>query len=270
MRRLPHAALLLAAVTLVASARPGATQTRRPLVTEDVEVLEDGQTELQVAFDLEQDFVSPSDATQGLLVRVPVVGVNHGVGDRAELQLRLPAVQYFAPGGYDSSTSVGDITLATKLRLAGGGGIWPGLGARVQVELPTSSADHGVGTGGINVRLELLLGIDLAGASIATNLGLGVLADPERSSGRANALLYGLGFLLPIHRFEIGADLNGRAKDSGDRWSALGAIATHFGSVRVDAAGGLSSTAGERSLLFTAGATFQFRFRTPRRQAPAR
>jgi len=75
----------------------GPAQTRRPLVTEEVETRADGTLEVQLAAEVRDDFHSPASSLRGRLVRAPVVGVNLGLGDRAELQLRAPLRQFFGP-----------------------------------------------------------------------------------------------------------------------------------------------------------------------------
>lgn len=236
-------------------------QTRRPLVTEDVDTLEDGHLEVQLAVELVQDFASPTRPFSGSLLRAPVVGLNFGVGNRAELQLRAPLRQRFAPDGFDVRSATGDVTLATKLRLFGGRGLWPGVGFRALVKLPNISESTGIATDETDVTLELLGGIDIGGASLAASLGLAILGDPRTLASQNDKLTYGVGVLLPLGLFDIAGDLHGAAfGDDGasDVWSALLGGASSVGPLRFDAAVGVLSQGSQQTTQIRAGVSFEF------------
>jgi hypothetical protein len=242
-------ALALAATT--------SAETLRPLVTEDVNTLADSELEVQLAVEVLSDFASPVQPLDGSLVRAPVLGVNFGLGGRTEIQTRLPLRQFFHPTEAPSRSATGDLTIATKVRIFGGSGVVPGLGARMVVKLPNLNETSAIGTDETDVTVELLTGIAIAGASIQANLGYAILGDPAVTASQNDKVVLGAGFFLPVGRFDLGADLHGiRWGDStrDDEWTALAGAATPVGSFRIDAGAGVASRGGDHSFYFTAGA----------------
>jgi hypothetical protein len=246
------------------AAPPASAETKRPLVTEDVDTLDDGEVEIQVALEGVREFRSPTGALTGPLLRAPILGVNLGMGGRTEIQVRAPLRQRFDPDQDRARSASGDLTLATKVRLFGGRGIWPGLGLRALVKLPNVSEETGIGTDETDLTLELLAGIDLAGAAVALSAGYAILGDPTRAASQNDKLVLGGGFILPVGLLELAADLHGVRwgdRTAPDEWTGLAGLAGRIGPLRLDVAAGVASREAERSLLFTAGAGTSFHLR---------
>ena len=257
MRRVREA--LLAALCLAASAH---AETLRPLVTEDVETLGDDQLEVQMAIEAVSDYRSPTRDENGPLLRLPVVAINYGLGDRAEVQLRAPLFVSFSPQDRQTSHGTGDLTVATKVRFFGGRGVRPGLGARCLVKLPNLPETTGIGSDETDVTLELLTGLELGGTAVAANVGLAILGNPQANSSQIDKLVLGAGAILPLGLIDVAGDLHalvGNGDDAiPDEWSALVGGAHDLGSCRLDAGLGIVSRAGERSFAFSVGATLYF------------
>jgi hypothetical protein len=247
----PLVALCLAAVAAMVRG-----ETLRPLVTEDLSTLGDRELEIQLAVDVATDWPSPVAPVEGRLVRAPVLGLNFGLGERTELQLRLPLRQWYSPRGLDTSSATGDPTIATKVRFFGGRGVLPGLGGRVQVTLPMVDAGTLIATHETDVRLELLAGLDLGGALVAINAGYALLGDPDAAGRQDRKVVLGAGLFLPLGLLDVGADLHGQLWGEGrpDEWTAIAGVARQVGPLRLDAGAGMGSRDARRSFRFTAGA----------------
>lgn len=250
------------ALVLFAIPARGKTQTLRPLITEDAATLPDRALEMSFAVEWLRSFQSPTQAVRGPLLRLPILGINYGVGDRVELQLRAPLRQRFSPddGMEGVRAATGDATIATKFRLFGGG-IVPALATRALIKLPNISESSGIGTDETDVTLELLASVDLAGVRVVASVGVAILGDTEVPSSQNDKLTYGFGALIPLGLFELAADVHGlRFGDAGaaDEWSALAGLASRVGPVRFDASAGVLSQSGHRSLQLAAGATLEF------------
>jgi hypothetical protein len=242
-------------------------ETLRPLVTEDVETLEDGMLEAQIAVEAVTDFQSPFTDAHGPLLRFPVLAVNYGLGDRAEVQVRAPLYVSFSPDDLPSQHGSGDLTVATKVRFFGGRG-WPGLGARCLIKLPNLPETTGIGSDETDVTLELLTGLELGGTAVAANVGLAILGNPLAHSAQVDKLVLGAGAVLPLGLLDVAGDLHavlgGGDEAIPDEWSALVGGARDIGDCRLDAGLGIVSRAEERSFALTFGATLLFDLGTSR------
>jgi len=223
-------ALFALAFALTLSAAAHAQQ--RPLLTEDVDVLQPGSLRVQVGIDFVQDAKFPASGLTGDLTRVGVIGVHVGLSPNVEFSIEGVAQNFLSintrtPGaiplevaaGANSTNDTGDFRLATKIKLRNETRRGPALGFKFGVELPNSNEARGIGVNQTNA-----FGIILVGKKFGRdgrlntfgNLGLGIYTAPTRLFTQNDMLLYGLGGIFRVNKtVNIAAEVNGRANTRG-------------------------------------------------------
>ena len=227
--QLARAALALAfALTLCAAARA----QQRPLLTEDVDVLEPGSLRVEVGIDFMQDAKFPASGLTGDLTRVGVVGFHVGLSPNVEFSIegvaqnflsintrRAGAIPLEVAPGANSTNDTGDFRLSTKIKLRNETRRGPSLGFKFGVELPNSNESRGIGLNQTNA-----FGMVLAGKKFGRdgrlnafgNLGLGIYTAPTRLFTQNDMLLYGLGGIFRVNEaVNLAAEVNGRANTRG-------------------------------------------------------
>ena len=219
---------LACALTLTAAARA----QQRPLLTEDVDVLQPGSLRVQVGIDFVQDAKFPASGLTGDLTRVGVIGVHVGLSPNVEFSIEGVAQNFLSintrgasafpleiAAGANSTNDTGDFRLATKIKLRNETRRGPALGFKFGVELPNSNEARGIGVNQTNA-----FGIILVGKRFGRdgrlntfgNLGLGIYTAPTRLFTQNDMLLYGLGGIFRVNKaVNIAAEVNGRANTRG-------------------------------------------------------
>jgi hypothetical protein len=268
--------MLLAAV----SALPAEAQ-QRPLVTEDPETIGAGLVLVEGGLDYAREYLFTASGLQGNLLRFPVLGVSVGVSSIAEIQIdgapyqrlaitrrrEAPLAALLDVDG-DSTTSVDDIVIATKVRLLAEAPGRPAFGLRLATKLPNASNESGLGLDTTDFLATLLLGKTVRSTRVVGNVGVGILADPTRGDRQNDVLLYGVSIARALAQgFEVVAELNGRAHTRegdpppGTESRAAMRLGTRYtrGSARVDAGVIVGITSRDPSFGFTIGATWVFK-----------
>jgi hypothetical protein len=278
VRRLVWAAV--AAALLIAT--PASAQ-QRPLVTEDPEVIGAGLILLEGGFDYGRDVLFPLSGLQGNLLRAPLLGVSVGIGSIAELQIdggfynRLTVTHRGvgpAPLAHminftgDTTHSVEDIVVATKIRLVGETAGHPAFGVRFATRLPNAGNESGLGLDTTDFHAQVLVGKTVQSIRIVGNVGLGILGDPTRGDNQNDVLDYGISVARAVREgLEVVGELNGRASTRGGvppvgtesrATVRVGGRLTR-GTVRLDAGILLGITSRDPGFGFTAGATYVFK-----------
>jgi hypothetical protein len=278
VRRLVWAAV--AAALLMAT--PVSAQ-QRPLVTEDPEVIGAGLILLEGGFDASKDVLFPASGLQGNLLRAPTLGVSIGISSIAELQIdgglynRLtithrdvgpaPLASYLNFTG-ESTHSVEDIVLATKIRVAGETPGRPAFGVRFATKLPNASNESGLGLDTTDFHTQLLVGKTVRSVRIVGNIGFGILGDPTRGDNQNDVLEYGFSVARAVKEgLEIVGELNGRSNTRsgtppvGTESRALMRLGGRFtkGTVRIDGGILFGITSRDPGFGFTAGVTYVFK-----------
>jgi hypothetical protein len=221
-------AALAFALTLSAATRA----QQRPLLTEDVDVLQPGSLRVQVGIDFVQGAKFPASGLTGDLTRVGVIGVHVGLSPNVEFSIegvaqnflsintrRAGAIPLEVAPGANSTNDTGDFRLATKIKLRSETRRGPALGFKFGVELPNSNEARGIGVNQTNA-----FGIILVGKKFGRdgrlntfgNLGLGIYTAPTRLFTQNDMLLYGLGGIFRVNKtVNIAAEVNGRANTRG-------------------------------------------------------
>ena len=177
-----HATLAVAAARSrrCRAAAGAAAAQQRPLVTEDPETIGAGRVLLEAGLDYGRGVEYPVSGLTGHLLRVPLIGVSVGISSIAELQFdgglynrltiteRDPAAPLasMVTATGDSTSSVEDLVIATKVRVLSEREGRPAFGLRFATKLPNASNESGIGldtmdfTGVAPGRQDRALGAD--------------------------------------------------------------------------------------------------------------
>ncbi len=271
----------LVCVVVLLLLRSAAFAQQRPLVTEDPETIGSGNILLEGGFDYARDQVFPVSGLQGNLLRFPVLGASFGISSIAELQIdgglynrlnirertNAPLAGMVTATG-DTTTSVEDLVVATKIRLLSETPGRPAVGVRFATRLPNADNESGLGLDTTDFLMTALVGKTVQSIRVVGNVGMGILGDPTRGDRQNDVLLYGLSLARAVAPgVEIVGEFNGRADvREGDPppgtesrgMMRLGARYTR-GTARVDAGVLLGMTSRDPSVGFTAGITWVFK-----------
>ncbi|HEX8559941.1 MAG TPA: hypothetical protein VF668_17725 [Pyrinomonadaceae bacterium] len=205
---------------------------QRPLLTEDVDVLEPGALRVQVGIDFMQDAKFPASGLTGDLTRVGVIGLHVGLSPNVEFSLegvaqnflgintrRAGAIPLEIAPGANSTNDTGDFRLSTKIKLRRETRRGPALGFKFGVELPNSNEARGIGVNQTNAFGMMLVGKKFGRdgrLNAFGNLGVGIYTAPTRLFTQNDMLLYGLGGIFRVNRtVNVAAEVNGRANTRG-------------------------------------------------------
>ena len=230
--RLSKAASVFCAVACLLVLSAAARAQQRPLLTEDVDVLEPGALRIQVGIDFMQDAKFPTSGLTGDLTRVGVIGVHVGLSPNVEFSIEgvaqnflsintrgASAVPLAIPAGENSTNDTGDFRLATKVKLRNETRRGPSLGFKFGVELPNSNETRGIGINQTNAFGMVLVGKKFGREGRLNtfgNLGLGIYTAPTRLFTQNDMLLYGLGGIFRVNKtVNLAAEVNGRANTRG-------------------------------------------------------
>jgi hypothetical protein len=275
MKRLIAIVFVLSVWAVPASAQ------QRPLVTEDPETIGAGLVLLEGGIDQQRDVFYPASGLQGNLLRVPTLGVSFGISSIAELQIdgglysRL-SITSREPAPFsnqldfsgDSTSSVEDIVVATKIRLLSETPSRPAFGIRLATKLPNASNESGLGLDTTDFYVAGLVGKTVQSIRFVGNVGLGILGDPVRGDRQNDVLTYGASVARAVRQgLEIVGEINGRLDTrEGDPpvgTESRGAmrIGGRFtrATVRVDAGLIFGMTSHDPSIGLTAGLTWVFK-----------
>lgn len=267
--------LLAAAVLVMIPALAGAQQ--RPLVTEDPEVVAQGQVLLELGFDQLWEQRFPASGLQGTLLRFPTFGLSIGVGvaeiqiDGSIFQRLLIKERFDAPlAGMleftgDRTTSIGDFTVGTKIRLLSETEGRPAIGVRFATKLPMARNERGLGLDTTDFYASFLVAKTVQSIRIVGNGGVGILGDATRGDRQNDVLTYGLSVARALTQgSEVVGEINGRIHTSdtepapGTQSSAImrGGLRFTKGRVRIDGGVLVGVLAEDPKFGVTAGLTW--------------
>ena len=229
---LSKAARLFCALAFALVLCTAARAQQRPLLTEDVDVLEPGALRVQVGIDFMQDAKFPASGLTGDLTRVGVIGFHVGLSPNVEFSIEGVAQNFLSintrgasaiplaiPAGENSTNDTGDFRLATKIKLRNETRRGPSLGFKFGVELPNSNESRGIGINQTNAFGMVLVGKKFGREGRLNtfgNLGLGIYTAPTRLFTQNDMLLYGLGGIFRVNKtVNLAAEVNGRANTRG-------------------------------------------------------
>lgn len=272
------------AVAFIVSGPLTAAAQQRPLLTEDPETIGTGRLLVEGGIEKNWQQTYPASGLTGDLFRVPL-GISFGLGSIAELQFdggfnRL-AIDSRAEAPFsdvvtatgDTTSSVEDLVVATKIKLFGETAGRPALGVRFATKLPNASNENGLGLDTTDFHASVLIGKTVQSIRIVGNFGLGILGDPTRGDNQNDVLLYGLSVARALtDAFEFVAEVNGRVHTAdgdpppGTETRGALRLGTRYtlGAGRLDAAILVGMTSRDPNVGLLVGYTHVFNaFRTP-------
>jgi hypothetical protein len=261
------AALLLAA--------PVSAQ-QRPLVTEDPETVGAGHVLVEAGVSYARDLELPAYGLGGHRSELPAVGISIGLSSIAELQVDAgysrmrvtdrrdaPLANILTFSG-DTTSSIADVVVGTKIRLIGEGGRRPAFSLRLATKLPNAKNQSGLGTDEMDFFASLLAARTIRDVRVVANLGIGIVGDPAQLAVQHDPLIYGLSVARAVtNRFEVVGEVTGRylsydepPPGSENRATLTGGLRYTWGAVRVDAGTSVGLTGIDSRIGFTAGVTW--------------
>ena len=275
MRRIVPCCVLIG---LLCAARASAQQ--RPLVTEDPETVGSGLVLIEGGFDYGWDIFYPVSGLTGDLLRLPTLGASFGISSIAEIQIdgglynrlaitdREPAPlssQLDITG--DTTSSIEDIVIGTKIRLLSENAGRPALGVRVATKLPNASNESGLGLDTTDFFASFLIGKTVQSIRVVGNVGVGILQDPVEGHRQNDMLTYGASLARAVGGgVEVVGEVNGRANlraDPPPGTDSRGAfrVGLRFtqGTVRIDGGMIIGMTSRDPGFGLTGGFTWVFR-----------
>ena len=267
-------------VVFLLLAASAASAQQRPLTTEDPETIGTGRVLLEAGMDYAREAEYPVSGLEGQLFRFPLIGISFGISSIAEIQVdgglynrlsiserdNAPLASMVTATG-DSTHSVEDIVIGTKVRLVSESPSFPAVGFRFATRLPNASNESGLGLDTTDFFASLLFGKTVRSIRVVGNGGLGILADPTRGDRQNDVLTYGVSMARAVtEAAELVGEINGRLDvrngdpppGTGSRGIfRLGARYT-IGGWRGDASLFFGLTSNDPNVGFGAGFTYVF------------
>lgn len=274
-----HRLLCMAAFALLLQPVVASAQ-QRPLVTEDPETIGAGRLLVEAGLDYGRSVEYPASGLEGHLLRFPLIGVSVGLSSIAEIQIdgglynhlnitsREPApLSDMVTATGDSTSSVEDMVIATKVRIVSETDSRPSFGLRFATKLPNASNESGIGLDTTDFFASLLGAKTVRSIRFVGNIGLGILGDPTRGDQQNDVLTYGFSLARALtQKAEVVGEINGRisTREGGPPPGTesrgmvrLGARYT-LGTWRGDVAALFGVTSRDPSFGFAAGFTWVF------------
>jgi hypothetical protein len=202
-----------------------ASAQQRPLATEDPETIGPGRVLIEAGLDYARAVEYPVSGLEGDLRRFPLIGISLGIGEVGEVQidgglynrLSITARDPTAPLAHmlvvtgDSTWSLEDLVIGTKVRLLSEGMSRPSFALRSATRLPNASNESGLGLDTLDFYSSLLIAKTVQSVRVVGNIGLGILGDPTRGDRQNDVITYGLSFARAItSAAEVVGEINGR------------------------------------------------------------
>jgi hypothetical protein len=257
-----------------------ASAQQRPLVTEDPETIGAGRLLIEAGVDYGRSVEYPASGLEGHLLRFPLIGVSVGLSSIAEIQIdgglynrlsitsrELAPLSAMVTATGDTTSSVEDMVIGTKVRIAAETESRPAFGLRFATKLPNASNESGLGLDTTDFFASFLVAKTVQSVRVVGNIGLGILGDPTRGDQQNDVLTYGVSFARALtQQAEVVGEVNGRISTRsgepppGTESRGIARIGTRYtiGTWRADAAVLFGLTSRDPSFGFAAGFTYVF------------
>jgi hypothetical protein len=231
---------LLKAICLILICGICLNAQQRPLITEDVDIIESGAIRIGTGVEFLQNAKFPLSGLKGDLTRVGVVDFEVGFAPNVQFEISGTLQNFLAvnsqtrpapipldisPTG-NSTNDTGEFSVAAKIKLRNETANLPSLGFKVGFQIPNTNQARGIGTNQNNIFGLLLVGKKF-GKTFADrgrrfnaygNIGIGIMPAPLESFTQNDVLLYGLAGSYRINdRFNIVSEVNGRVNTRSGR-----------------------------------------------------
>jgi len=200
-------------ICIAALLRLGATAMhaqQRPLLTEDPRLVPAGALDVETGITIEKRSVYTLSGLQGTHVALLPSGLNFGLGNRAEFQMNGTLHDYLRTSGDVWHSDFGDISLSTKMKLAGESRNIPMISFRPSMVLPNANQASGLGLNTTRFFASILAGKTLGKAFVYGNIGFGIMDNPRIAGVQDDPLTYGLAAIVQIaSNVDWVAEING-------------------------------------------------------------
>lgn len=213
---------------------------QRPLITEDVDIVESGAIRIGTGVDFLQNAKFPLSGLKGDLTRVGVVDFEIGFAPNVQLEISGVVQNFLAINSQtrpspipldvslngNSTNDIGDFSVAAKIKLRNETENLPSLGFKFGFQIPNTNQARGIGTNQNNIFGLLLAGKKFGKTfadrgrrlNVYGNLGVGILPAPLQSFTQNDVLLYGFaGDYRVNNRFNVVSEVNGRVNTRSGR-----------------------------------------------------
>ena len=203
-----------------------ASAQQRPLITEDPETIGAGRVLLEGGLSFENDVSNEVSGVKGDISRIGTFGVSVGLNATTEVQMDGGLVQHIdinqrlpnaplatrtllLPGA--TASSLEDIIVATKIRVASETPKRPAVGVRFGTKLPFADPTKVIGSGTTDFFASLLIAKTVQSVRTVGNVGLLVLGNPADGQDSARSLGFGVSIARALtNEFEMVGEVNGR------------------------------------------------------------
>jgi hypothetical protein len=251
----------LLTIVFVLFAASAASAQQRPLVTEDPETVGEGRVLVEAGIDYQRAVEYPASGLEGHLRRFPLIGISIGIGRIGEVQIdgglynhltitdrREAPLSHMLTVTGDTTWSIEDLVIGTKVRLLSEGASRPSFALRSATRLPNASNESGLGLDTMDFYSSLLVAKTVQSVRVVGNVGVGILGDPTRGDRQNDVITYGLSFARAITTAaEVVGEINGR-KDTREGDPPPGTESR--GIVRLGARYTIGSWRADAALLF--------------------
>jgi hypothetical protein len=213
---------------------------QRPLITEDVDIIESGAVRIGTGVEFLQNAKFPLSGLKGDLTRLGVIDLEVGFAPNVQLEVSGTIQNFLAinsqtrpaalpldvsPTG-NSSNDIGDFSVAAKIKLRNETKNLPSLGFKFGFQIANTDQARGIGTNQNNIFALLLVGKKFGKTfpdrgrrfNAYGNLGIGILPAPLEAFTQNDVLLYGFaGNYRVNNRFNIVSEINGRLNTRSGR-----------------------------------------------------
>ena len=225
----------IASLILVLVTAAIALGQKRPLITDDVDIVPQGAVNIGAGVEFLQNAKFPLSGLKGDLTRVGDIRIRTGFAPNVELQIEGTVQNFLAVNSQltpspiplnvtgNSTNDFDDLTISAKIKLRNESGALPAIGLKFGYQMPNTDQARGIGTNQINIFTKFLVQKRFgkkAGrtplANIYGNIGLGIFTAPLERFTQNDMLLYGLaGIFRVTDHVNIVSEVNGRINTRG-------------------------------------------------------
>jgi hypothetical protein len=224
--------LILAAFFLceLANAGENARPARKPLFnsppvaltlqTNNLQLTPAGTMRAQLGLEFRPGWQAPLARATGDLYRLGLLRFDFGIANNVTIQIRGAIRQVLrfdekptsslVASSSKTAHDVGDFTIATLARLIPAGKYRPAFGFRIETKLPNTNQERGIGANTTDVTMSVLATKQFGGATVFTDMGIGILTAPRHLNDQNDVLVYGIGTLWSISKkIQFVGEING-------------------------------------------------------------
>jgi hypothetical protein len=184
-------------VILLTCARPANAQ-QRPLLTEDPRLIPAGSVDVEAGFGFEKNAVYTVSNLEGNHIALLPLGAHFGLGDNAEFQMNWTVHDYLHTPDDVWHSDFGDVSLSTKMKVAGESHKVPSISFRPTVILPNATQHSGLGLNTTRFFANVLLGKTIGRSYMYGNIGFGIMDDPTIADAQNDPVTYGFATIIRV------------------------------------------------------------------------